>query len=192
VSAEPRQRPLRADAQRNRDRVIEAAREAFAAEGLGVPIDEIARRAGVGVGTIYRQFPTKETLIAGILAASLDGMVEEAARLGSEEDAGEAFLGFLRAAAERASTDMALGNALAEADYDVPAALADCKVRLLDAIGVLLSRAQAEGAIRADITTDDVVALMSGTCSAMGQYGADSEVARHVLAVVLDGLRARP
>jgi AcrR family transcriptional regulator len=190
MSAEPRQRPLRADAQRNRDRVLTAAREAFAEEGLGVPIDEIARRAGVGVGTIYRQFPTKETLIAGILAAGLDDLADDAARRVDDPDAGEAFLGFLRGTADRAATDMALANALAEAGYDVPAELAGCKERLMTTLGELLRRAQEAGAIRADVTTDDVAVLIATTCTATERYGAGSEIRRRVLDVVLDGLRA--
>jgi AcrR family transcriptional regulator len=192
MSAEPRQRPLRADAQRNRDSVLRAAREVFAAQGIGAPIDEIARRAGVGVGTIYRQFPTKETLLAGILTASMDEMSAEAGRLSDEDDAGEAFLGFLRATAGRAATERSLANALTEAGFDIPTELAECKGRLMDSIGVLLERAQAAGAIRADVTTADVVALMGATCSATDHYGPDSEIANHVLTVVLDGLRAQP
>ena len=76
-------RPLRADARRNRAKVLEAAEEVFASEGLAVPIDEVARRAGVGVGTVYRHFPTKEALFEAIVVARLEALVERAEELGT-------------------------------------------------------------------------------------------------------------
>src|SRR5438876_7565800 len=81
-------RPLRADAQRNRAKVLAAAQEAFAAEGIAVPLDEIARRAGVGAGTVYRHFPTKEALFEAVIADRLEHFAEHATSLGTAEDSG--------------------------------------------------------------------------------------------------------
>src|SRR3954470_16851858 len=92
--AEPA-RPLRADAVRNRERVLEVAYETFAEEGLSVPIDEIARRAGVGAGTVYRHFPTKEPLFEAIASDRIQYLIDSAARFAEAQDPGEAFLGYL-------------------------------------------------------------------------------------------------
>lgn len=88
-------RPLRADAQRNRDRILEAAEAVFAAEGVDVPVDVIAEKAGVGVGTLYRHFPTKERLCAAILLQRLAGIPADARALADAEDPAAAFFGFL-------------------------------------------------------------------------------------------------
>src|ERR1035441_8815003 len=88
-------RPLRADARRNRLKVLEAARAAFAAEGIAVPLDDIARRAGVGAGTVYRHFPTKEALFEAVVADQLQLLVGDAREALRADDAGEAFFGFL-------------------------------------------------------------------------------------------------
>src|SRR6185295_17444381 len=90
-----RARPLRADARRNRERVLEVAQAVFAGEGLGVPIDEIARRAGLGVGTLYRHFPTKEALFAAIVVGRIERVTVRAVELAQAEPAGEVFFGFL-------------------------------------------------------------------------------------------------
>ena len=89
------ERPLRAYARRNRLKVLEAAREAFAAEGIVVPLDDIARRAGVGAGTVYRHFPTKEALFEAVVADQLQLLVGDAREALRADDAGEAFFGFL-------------------------------------------------------------------------------------------------
>src|ERR1700704_3720787 len=88
-------RPLRADAARNRDKVLRAAREAFAESGSGVPLDEIAARAGVGPGTVYRHFPAKEALFEAVVTARLTDLVRDARARASAADPGEAFFGFL-------------------------------------------------------------------------------------------------
>src|ERR1700753_2205054 len=113
------ERRLRADAQRNRARILEVARETFTQEGLNVPVDLIAERAGVGVGTLYRHFATKEALARAVLASRLEQLIAEAEELERSPDPGEAFFGFLRLMAERSSADMALADAFIEAGYDV-------------------------------------------------------------------------
>ena len=100
-------RPLRADAARNRARVLEVAYETFAQEGLSVPIDEIARRAGVGAGTVYRHFPTKEALFRAIVASRLQRLIDSATPLLEGDDPGAAFFAFLALLVEEGEKDRA-------------------------------------------------------------------------------------
>ena len=186
---QPSERPLRADAQRNRERILEVARETFAQEGLGVTVDLIAERANVGVGTFYRHFPNKEALATAILASRLESLIEEAEGLEGSPDPGQAFFAFLRLMAERSSADMALADAFTEAGYDVKLGSAQFKERLLEAIGRMLQRAQQSGAVRPDLTSSDVLALMAASCMATGRFGLSGADRDRVLAVVFDGLR---
>src|ERR1700761_9375239 len=96
-------RPLRADAQRNRDKVLRAARDAFATSGFGVPVDEIATRAGVGPGTVYRHFPTKEALFEAVVSARIADLIADAQGRAGSADPGAAFYGFLEKIASEAS-----------------------------------------------------------------------------------------
>jgi len=188
-AGQPSERPLRADAQRNRDRILEVARETFTQEGLGVPVDLIAERANVWVGTFYRHFPNKEVLAGAILASRLESLIGEAEQLESAPDPGDAFFGFLRLMAERSSADMALADAFTEAGYDVKSGSAEFKQRLLQTLGRMLGRAQASGAVRADLTSSDVLALMAASCMATGRFGLSGADRDRVLGVVFDGLR---
>ena len=186
---QPSERPLRADAQRNRDRILEVARETFTQEGLSVPVDLIAERANVGVGTFYRHFPNKEVLASAILASRLESLIGEAEQLKGAPDPGDAFFGFLRLMAERSSADMALADAFTEAGYDVKSGSAEFKERLLETLGRMLRRAQASGAVRTDLTSSDVLALMAASCMATGRFGLSGADRDRVLGVVFDGLR---
>ena len=186
---QPSERPLRADAQRNRDRILEVARETFTQEGLSVPVDLIAERANVGVGTFYRHFPNKEVLASAILASRLESLIGEAEQLEGAPDPGDAFFGFLRLMAERSSADMALADAFTEAGYDVKSGSAEFKERLLETLGRMLRRAQASGTVRTDLTSSDVLALMAASCMATGRFGLSGADRDRVLGVVFDGLR---
>ncbi|WP_205718556.1 TetR/AcrR family transcriptional regulator [Actinomadura sp. WMMA1423] len=153
-------RPQRVDARRNRERILQAAFEAFAADGRLVPLDDIARRAGVGAGTVYRHFPTKEALFEAVVADRLERVVDEAQALVRADDPGEAFYGFLMWVVERAMFNHALCDALA-ADLqtlDVP----DMDERFTSALDELLRRAQAAGAVRSDVDVSDIRTLMVG------------------------------
>jgi AcrR family transcriptional regulator len=179
-------RPLRADARRNRDRLLHAAAAAFAAEGLSVPLDEIARRAGVGPGTLYRHFPTKEALFEAVLHDRLQRLADDARGLREVPDAGRALLGFI----DRLVAEAALKRDLADALATSGAGLDGLAARLRGEIGQLLGRAQRAGAIRADITTADLMALIRGILvAARGGPGDDADPGRAV-AVLCDGLRA--
>jgi AcrR family transcriptional regulator len=183
-------RPLRADAARNRARVLEVAYETFAEEGLSVPIDEIARRAGVGAGTVYRHFPTKEALFEAIASNRIQYLIDSAARFAEAEDPGEAFLDYLELLIEEGKNDQGLMEALAGIGYDVTAAIPDAEKLFMSTLDELLVRAQGSGAVRPDIEVRDVKALMVG-CQTMLRYSSDPAVAQRALAVVRDGLVAR-
>jgi AcrR family transcriptional regulator len=178
-------RPLRADAQRNRARILEAAEALFAAEGIEVPIDAIAQKAGVGVGTLYRHFPTKEQLAQAVLLERLSTLTFDARRLADAADPAAAFFGFLEHIVEEgaAKRDLLVAVMGAGVDFDQ----AEIKDALRDAVGVLLGRAQSAGAVRPDVTPTMVVSLVGATCQAAAPQ--DAAPAGDLLAIICDGLR---
>src|SRR5689334_11041436 len=181
-------RPLRADAARNRARLLEVAYQTFAEEGLGVPIDEIARRAGVGAGTVYRHFPTKEDLYRAVIEARINHIVEDGRRLLASADPGDALFEFLRSMVlQWGATDRGLAEALAGLGVDVKAAVPDAEHAFLELLGNLLRAGQKAGTVRRDLDVRDVKALMVGA-QAIQTYNA--EAADRLIEVVLDGLRA--
>ncbi|RSM83469.1 TetR family transcriptional regulator [Amycolatopsis sp. WAC 01375] len=174
---------LRADARRNRAKVLAAAEEAFAVNGLAVPLDEIARIAGVGAGTVYRHFPSKEALFQAVVLDRLEQFAREARDLLTAEDPGEAFFDFFKRVVQQASRNRALCDALAETTGLGFKANAGDDFR--SATQALLTRAQAAGAVREDIDGDDLRALIAG-CLAAERYSLEE---RHLVRVVIDGLR---
>lgn len=178
---------LRADARRNRELILSAADAAFAEEGLGVPVDEIARRAGVGAGTMYRHFPTKETLFEAVLIAHFDQIAERARELSGREDPDQALFEFMACIGEEAASKRNLIEALAGAGVDIHQTAPESKRAVEDGFRQLLSRAQSAGYVRSDVTIDDLFGLIMGTC-AMGNPAADASQAR-MLAIVFDGMR---
>jgi AcrR family transcriptional regulator len=182
-------RPLRADARRNRARILEAAEAVLPASGLSTPVEEIARHAGVGIGTVYRHFPTKEALFEAILVSRIERLAEEAGSLSSAADAGVAFFGLFRRIVEEAAARKAFADALARAGVDVMAATSAAGQELLRALGALLTRAQQAGAVRHDVDLDQVVALLVGASLAAERGNLDRGVQARALAIVFDGLR---
>jgi AcrR family transcriptional regulator len=185
-------KPLRADARRNRDRLLEAARTAFAAEGLSVPLDEIARRAGVGPGTLYRHFPAKETLFEAVLHDRIQRLADEAHALRSAPDAGAALLGFIDRLIAEATLKRDLVDALASAGSDLNASLAETGAQLRSEIQHLLVRAQRDGTVRDDIGIADLMAITAGMLFALQRRPGDQADPRRAVAVLRDGLRATP
>lgn len=181
-------RPLRADAARNRARVLEVAYDTFAAEGLGVPIDEIARRAGVGAGTVYRHFPAKEDLYRAVIEDRINHVVDDGRALLASEDPGEALFAFLRSMVlDWGATDQGLAEALAGVGIDIKDAVPDVEEAFLGLLGELLRAAQKAGTVRRDVDVPDVKAIVVGA-QAMQAYRPDT--AERLTEVVLDGLRA--
>ncbi|GLY51785.1 TetR/AcrR family transcriptional regulator [Lentzea sp. NBRC 102530] len=166
---------MRADAARNREKVLSAARELFAEQGFDVPLDEIAGRAGVGPGTVYRHFPTKQALFQAVTESRVQAMISSAA---PSEDPGADLTAFLTKMAGEAAAKRDMSDAIA-----VPSELRDS---LHATLGGLLERAQAAGAVRPDITTQDLVALMKGMLQSMHE-GANPAV---LLEIVLAGLQS--
>ena len=180
-------RPLRADAQRNRAHILEAAEVLFAAEGIEAPVDAIAEKAGVGVGTLYRHFPTKEKLCEAILLERLSRLTLDARALAETEDPAAAFFGFLEHVVEEgaAKRDLLVAVMGAGAEFDVAAA--DVKEQLRDAMDTLLRRAQSAGAVRPDVTAPMVMSLVGATCQAAAH--ASATPACDLLPIICDGLR---
>jgi AcrR family transcriptional regulator len=179
---------LRSDAQRNLGRVLEAAAEVFAERGTAASIDEIARRAGVGHGTVFRRFPTKDALVAAVMCKRLDEFATAAEELLEREDAGVAFEEFIWYIAERYRRDCALfeGSAMCA---DVRE-FAEAKERLHLIVERLVVRAQEQGALRRDIAAAEVLVLVSSTIMGATRASAGDAWRRYV-AVVFDGLRAQ-
>lgn len=184
---DPPDKPLRADARRNRERVLAAARKLFETQGVAVEMAEIARKAGVGVGTIYRHFPTKEALIRGVADAFVERLVLHARARTEAVDAGAAFFDYLAILAEELAAKRSLGHALAGVTL-TPTDVAERRTALYEALGALLTRAQDAGVVRRDVTAADVVALLR----APALSGAlDAASRRRLFDIVCDGLRAR-
>ena len=135
MSVDPAAAGLRADARRNRASVLRAAQEAFAAEGLAVPLDEIARRAGVGAGTVYRHFPTKEALFETIVLGRVQEMGERIRQWAAAPEPGTAFFAMLTELAEQGAMKRDLVDALTAAGIDVTGPLSEARTGIRDSIG---------------------------------------------------------
>ena len=185
-------RPRRADARRNRDSVLEAARAAFGAEGSDVSLDEIARRAGVGAGTVYRHFATKEALFEAVVFDRIGELVEEARALADDPDPGRAFSSFVERLAREGALKRDLVEALASDGCHLQLGEAPIFRALIDVLAELLLLAQRAGDVRSDISVDDVVALLTGAAYAICHLRANDEQTGRLLAIMYDGLRADP
>lgn len=178
---EPR---LRADARRNREKVLHAARDLFAEAGYDVPLDDIAARAGVGAGTVYRHFPSKEALFEAVITARVEDLVADARARSATDQPGPAFFGFLDRMAAEATAKRDLPDAIA-----IPGALQDALHSCLDQ---LLTRAQAAGAVRPGITAADLIVLLKGLFASLRSAAPgpiDPALRNRIFAVVTDGLR---
>jgi AcrR family transcriptional regulator len=179
----------RADARRNRARILEVAFDAFATEGLGVSVHEIARRAGVSTGTVSRHFPAKDDLFEAIVLDRAERLVGIARDLAASQPPGPAFYGFVEVMALEAVKNRAISDSLAGAGFDVQAAAAGgADDDLLGAWKSLLTSAQDADEVRADITVDEVKALVIAGCALKGD-DPDQASARRLLSVITTGLR---
>jgi AcrR family transcriptional regulator len=184
-------RKPRADALRNRARVLEAAEEVFAAKGTGASTEEIAQQAGVGAGTLFRHFPTKEALMEAIVVGRLEGLIAQATALSAAEDPGAAFFHFFDLMVDHAARKKAYTEALVRAGVDVKSVIEPAGRNLRRALRTLLVRAQKAGAVRDDLQVAEVMALMIGAARVAEHAAADRHLRSRTLAVLLDGLRPR-
>ncbi|MEV5977228.1 TetR/AcrR family transcriptional regulator [Streptomyces sp. NPDC052114] len=185
-------RQPRADARRNRERIVAAARETFAEAGPEASLNEIARRAGVGPGTLYRHFPTRPALLTAVLKDRIDtlcGRAEELVATGSPD---EALAEWLRALLAHARVNQGLGGTLLIEELEQPDATGlDCHQRIGETAGLLLSRAQHSGTARPDLTAADLVQLVVGIALSTTHTTADPNQPDRLLALVLDAVRRR-
>lgn len=185
----PEPRTLRADAQRNRARVVAAAEEVFSSQGLDAGIPEIAARAGVGKATVYRSFPTKEHLVAAIVVERIGRFREEILAAIEQDDAWEAFRRVLVDGAERQAADRALADGLARA-VALPELVAAREEVQAD-MDRLMRRAKRQGAMRKDATAAEVRVLFAGMARVLRSDGTeDPAVWRRCAGLVADAFRA--
>jgi AcrR family transcriptional regulator len=185
-------RQLRADAARNREAVISAAREVFAADGLGAPLEEIARRAGVGIGTLYRRFPAREQLIAAALIDKIQAYAEAAERGLAEPDPWTGFAGFVQSICALQAGDRGLADLLLitlAADEQIEA----IRERANRSAVKLIDRAKAAGQLRDDMVGEDLLLLLIANSAIAVAAGADAPRALpRFVALMLDAFRPRP
>jgi AcrR family transcriptional regulator len=184
----PDDRPRRADAERNRSAIIKAAENVFRTQGADAPIDEIARRAGVGVGTVYRNYPTKAAMLEAIIEARLTPIIQAARAACEAEDSGAAFFAILGRLAEESAAFKALADSIAAAGIDLHEAKQELSNQLVAAMGELFARAQRSGQVRQDVSIDDVTMLMGGL-SHTAFAASDKPARSRCVDLVCDALR---
>lgn len=181
-------RPKRADARRNYDKLIEAARAAFTDKGADASLEDIARRADVGIGTLYRHFPTRQALLEATYLEEVEALCASADEL-CDLEPWDALTRWLRRFADYVSTKKALSAELLGTMGTNSELFAECHTAIFAAGGPLLERAQAAGVVRPDVTANDALRLVSGVL--MVRSAAPEEINR-LLNLAMDGLRYRP
>ena len=182
------ERPLRADAQRNRERLLEAAVRAFSAEGPDVTLDAIAKEAGVGIGTLYRHFPTREALIEAAYRNELARLCDAAAQLRESLPADDALREWMDRFLDYMRTKRGMADALRIAIASGADPFAQSRARMVAAITELIDAGAAAGAIRDDVQAEDVMASLSGISLAAGSPEQQRQAER-LLDLLMDGLR---
>jgi AcrR family transcriptional regulator len=187
----PSQAPaLRADARRNRVRILAAAEEVFAEQGASASTEEVARRAGVAIGTVFRHFPTKGDLLRAIMKNLLERLTAEVTSLAAEGDPATALAEFFTRMVQQAAAKKTVVELLAGAGIEV--GVSGPVQALRHEIDGLLRRAQQAGAVREDVHAAEVMALLASTCQGALLAGWDADLQRRTLAIIFDGLRPQP
>jgi len=181
-------RTQRADAVRNRERLLKAANAVFSAGGPDASLEAVARRAGVGIGTLYRHFPTRKALFEAVYRHQVEQLAELAEQLKSEPEPAEALRRWLQSNVEFVATKKGMSAALALAAHSSSELAAYSLDRLTKAMGALLDRAIAAGEIRADVSAQDILRAFVGMCYMNDQPGWQASVLR-LVDVFVDGLR---
>ncbi|MEU4080268.1 TetR family transcriptional regulator [Streptomyces venezuelae] len=180
---------MRADARRNHERLLTEARATFAAQGADAPLEEIARRAGVGIGTLYRHFPTRAELLNAVFQEALTELLDRSGELVEAAEPCRALVEWLRALVAHAGEYRGLAHALMSASYDRSSALAQCSEPLRAAGERLLGRAREAGQVRADVSIGDLMQLTNAIALAAEQCPEDEELADRLLALTLRGIK---
>ena len=185
----PPAKAQRADARRNRERVLDAAREQFANDGLDAQMDQIARAAGVGVGTVYRHFPTKESLLEALAQQRFDAKADAAREALAVDDPWDGFVQFMTSATRITAGDLALSEAMGQ--HPGLCRQAAERAGLRELVTDLVERAHASGQLRTDIKPDDIPSLVSGVGHAVhaGERGAPAMSWERYLEIMLAGQR---
>ncbi len=186
ASREPAERPLRADARRNRERLLAAAREVFVARGTDTSLDEIARAAGVGPGTLYRHFPRRVDLVDALYREDVQALVDLADRLETEREPWDALVAFLEGYVDYVHAKRVLLDELQEAFRRDPDLKVVSRGATIEAIGRVLARAQEAGVARADLDASDLQQLVGGMCMSQG---GSREQHRRLVHLLLDAVR---
>jgi AcrR family transcriptional regulator len=181
---------LRADARRNREELLEVARQVIREQGVDASLRDIARRAGVGIATLYRHFPTREDLIAAIIGEGIQRLNVRAAELGDAKPPGEALVEWLADIASRIGPYHGLPAAMDEAVTTDGSPLSALCADLMGTGDGLLSRAQADGVIRPDVAFPDIFTAVAAIAAIATRSGPDAST--RILNVYLDGLRTAP
>jgi AcrR family transcriptional regulator len=185
-----RTRPLRADAQRNRGRLLEVAVHAFSQDGPDVPLDAIAKDAGVGIGTLYRHFPTREALVEAAYRNELERLCDAVGGLLSTASPDVATRAWMDLFVDYMTTKRGMADALRAVIASGGNPFAESRNRLTGAITTLLDASAAAGTLRSDIEPGDVLTSLSGVSLAAGEP-AQRDQARRLLDLLMDGLRYR-
>jgi AcrR family transcriptional regulator len=182
-------RPLRADARRNRERVLVAAQVVFGEHGREAQMDDVARRAGVGVGTVYRHFPTKEALLEALAVDRFERILAVGKAALERTDPWEAFVEALWSGAELTASDRSFTEIVGEIQGPMPLP-AELLKDMNDTFGELMQRAQASGMLRPDLVIDDIPMFMCGIGLGARKTHSCPDAWRRHIAIVIDGLRA--
>jgi AcrR family transcriptional regulator len=184
-------RRLRADAQRNRDAILAAARQVFCDHGLEAPLEEIARRAGVGIGTLYRHFPARVALLDAVLADTVQAHVDVAERALEMEDPWEGFAFYLEQTGRLQAANRGLNDAMGMR-FPHTTKLEVARTRLFELVAQILDRAKQSGQLRADLTTEDLALVTWANARILqaGRAAGAPDAWRRHLGFLLDGFRA--
>ena len=182
-------RRVRADARRNIDGLLRSAMAVFATSGVDAPVREIAEKAGVGIGTVYRHFPQRADLVAAVFRQQIDACADAAPVLAAEHEPGEALARWMQRYAAFIAAKRGLASALHSGDPTFDTLPAYFQQRLEPALRALLEAAAAAGQVRKDIAAKDLLGAVAGLC--MDAYGHGPEHARRMVALLVDGLRYR-
>ena len=184
------ERPLRRDAERNRQRILHAAAQVFTQRGLDATLDDVARHAGVGVGTVYRRFPDKETLVGELFQDRIDALVAVAEQACAAPDPWQGLVSFLEYAAASMAGDLGMRQLMMFATYGKDR-VAYAREQMRPVVSKLVERAQATGALRPDFSATDVP-LIAYMLASVGEYAGpvQPDLWRRYLAMIIDGMRA--